>query len=90
MIKWSPEAVKDISRLHTFSSEANPLAAAQAVQKLTAVPEVLLTNPRIGEKLFEFEPKEVRRLLVGQYEIRYQVERNSIFIARIWHTRETR
>jgi hypothetical protein len=30
-----------------------------------------VANPRIGEKLEEFEPREVRRILVGHYEMRY-------------------
>jgi hypothetical protein len=41
-------------------------------------------------KLFEFEPREVRRILVGRYEMRYEIESDSIFVLRLWHTREQR
>ena len=57
---------------------------------MTKAATVLLTNPRIGEQLFEFEPREVRRLLVGQYEMRYEIQESTIYMLRLWHTREDR
>ncbi|WP_284993740.1 type II toxin-antitoxin system RelE/ParE family toxin, partial [Escherichia coli] len=50
----------------------------------------LLTNPRVGEQLFQFEPREVRRILVGQYEMRYEIQGDTIYVLRLWHTREDR
>jgi plasmid stabilization system protein ParE len=50
----------------------------------------LLEHPRIGEKLEEFEPREVRRILVGQYEMRYEIRESTIYVLRLWHTREDR
>jgi hypothetical protein len=44
----------------------------------------------MGERLEEFEPREVRRLLVGHYEMRYELQESNIYILRIWHTRENR
>jgi hypothetical protein len=29
-------------------------------------------------------------LIVGQYEIRYEVKKDTIFVLRLWHTREDR
>ena len=37
--------------------------------------------------LFEFEPREVRRLLVGHYEMRYEIQDSIIYMLRLWHTR---
>ncbi len=48
----------------------NKPAAARVVQALTKAPTILVTNPRLGEQLFEFEPREVRRILVDHYEHR--------------------
>mgnify|MGYP000562330294 CR=1 FL=1 len=62
----------------------------RTVQSLAAAPARLLEHPRIGEKLEEFEPREVRHLLVGQYELRYEIQRDTIFVLRLWHTRESR
>jgi hypothetical protein len=38
-----------------------------------------VSNPRIGEKLDEFLSQEVRRILVGQYEIRYAIHGEIIY-----------
>ena len=51
---------------------------------------MLLEHPRIGEQLFRFYPREVRRLLVDAYEIRYEIQNDDIYILRIWHSREAR
>ena len=53
-------------------------------------PVILLTNPRVGEQLFEFEPREVRRLLVGHHEMRYEIQNSIMYVLRLWHTREKR
>jgi len=49
----------------------NKPATARVVQSLTNAPTRLLEQPFIGEKLEEFEPRELRRILVGHYEIHY-------------------
>lgn len=89
-LKWSSKALSDLARLYEFLAPANKQAAARAVQTLTKAPAILLSNPRIGEQLFEFEPREVRRLLVGRYEMRYEIQESTIFMLRLWHTREDR
>ena len=89
-LAWSTRAVGDLARLHEFLAPVNAQAAAQVVQRLTAAASRLLDQPRIGERLEQYEPREVRRLLVAKYEIRYEVRGQSIFIVRIWHTREDR
>ena len=89
-LKWTSKALSDLTRLYEFLSPVNKLAAARTVQVLTRAPIVLLSNPRIGEQLFQFEPREVRRILVGAYEIRYELQDSIIYILRLWHTREER
>ena len=89
-LKWTSKGLSDLARLYDFLAPVNQPAAARAVQALAAAPASLLANPRIGEKLEEFEPREVRRILVGKYEIRYEVQDSTIFVLRLWHTRENR
>lgn len=88
--KWTSKALSDLTRLYEFLAAVNKPAAVRAVQSLTKAPTILLANPRIGERLFEFEPREIRRLLVGHYEIRYEIQQSTIYILRLWHTREDR
>jgi plasmid stabilization system protein ParE len=89
-LKWTRKALDDMVRLHEFLSPLNKQAAASTVQSLTAAPGKLLAQPRIGEKLEEFDPREVRRILVGHYEIRYEIQNSTIYVLRLWHTREDR
>lgn len=89
-LKWTSKALSDISRLYEFLSAVNQTAAIQTVQQLTAAPRALLTNPRIGERLEEFSPRDVRRILIGHYELRYEIQNSTIYLLRLWHTREHR
>ena len=89
-LKWTGRALSDLVRLHEFLASVNKQAAARSVQALVKAPAVLLTNPRIGEQLFQFEPREVRRILVDQYEMRYEIQGETVYLLRLWHTRENR
>ena len=40
--------------------------------------------------MLEFDPRDVRKVLVGDYEIRYEVTDIDVFVLRIFHTREDR
>jgi len=89
-IKWTSKALSDLVGLYEFLSLKNKEAAAHTVQSLSAAPDRLLDKARIGEKLDEFDPREVRRIIVGQYEMRYEIQESIIVVLRIWHTREDR
>lgn len=89
-LQWTNKALSDLARLYEFLSPHNRAAAASVVQRLTKAPSLLLTNPYLGEQLFEFEPRHVRKLLVGQYEIRYEIQQSTIYLLRIWHSKENR
>jgi hypothetical protein len=51
---------------------------------------LLLHNPRLGSRLAQFDPREVRRVFVGDYELRHELLGDTILIANLWHTRESR
>lgn len=89
-IDWTEKALQDIVRLHEFLSPANPAAAAKIVQNLVATAGRLARFPRLGERLDLYDPREVRRIFAGQYEIRYEVTLETISILRLWHGRERR
>lgn len=89
-LRWTGKGLSDLARLYDFLAPANPAAAARVIQSLTAAPLGLRANPRIGERLEEFDSREVRRIIVGNYEMRYEIQDNIIYLLRIWHTRENR
>ncbi|TBR25259.1 type II toxin-antitoxin system RelE/ParE family toxin [bacterium] len=89
-LQWTSKAHDDLSRLHAFLAEGSPKAAARAIRALVAAPTRLLTHPRLGEALDGFEPREVRRIFVGRYELRYEVAPRTVTVLRVWHAREDR
>nr|WP_242947740.1 hypothetical protein [Acidithiobacillus albertensis] len=48
-LKWTSKALSDLARLYEFLAPMNKPST------------ILLTNPHIGEQLFQLEPREVRR-----------------------------
>jgi len=90
VLKWTASANRDLVRLHAFLNPLNPRAAARIVQQLVDAAEQLLTYPQLGERLAAFAPRNVRRLIVGDYELRYELEDTTITVLRIWHGREDR
>ncbi|MBW4794664.1 type II toxin-antitoxin system RelE/ParE family toxin [Pseudomonas tolaasii] len=88
-LKWTSKALSDLARLFDFLAVVNRMAA-RTVQSLSQAPMSLVSNPRIGERVEEFEPRDVRRLLVGHYEIRYEIQESTVYILRLWHVREDR
>lgn len=89
-VKWTRKALADLVRLYEFLAPVNQRAAASTLRSLSSAPARLRTHPRIGEKLDEFDPREVRRILVGRYEMRYEIRKSVIYVLRLWHTREDR
>ncbi|MBK6999863.1 MAG: type II toxin-antitoxin system RelE/ParE family toxin [Rhodoferax sp.] len=89
-LKWSKEAVADVARLHDFLVKMNPTAAARTAQSLTVAPRQLLDRPKSGRQLDQYLPREVRRIIVGNYEMRYELVDSTVYILRVWHTREDR
>ena len=89
-LHWTTSAERDLVRLHAFLATINPRAAAQVVQLLVAGAEQLLNYPQLGVRLEEFAPRDVRRVIIGDYELRYEISEKMIYILRLWHGREDR
>ena len=89
-ISWTNKALSDLVRLHEFLAQVNKPAASRLVQSLAAAPDRLREQPQVGERLEEFHPREVRRILIGHYELRYEVLESTVVVLRLWHTRENR
>ena len=89
-LKWTVSAERDLVRLHAFLAPVNSKVAAKVVKQLVAGAEQLLAYPQLGVPLDEFAPRDVRRIIVGDYEVRYEVVDNMIYILRLWHAREDR
>lgn len=89
-LQWTASAERDLVRLHGFLASVDTRAAARIVQQLVGGAEQLLTYPHLGVQLEEFRPRDVRRLIVGDYELRYELTDATIYVLRLWHGREQR
>ena len=89
-LEWTDDALSDLARLHDFLVIVNPSAAAKAVESLIQAPGRLVEFPRLGERLDQYAPHEIRRLIVGRYEIRYEIRNDVISILHLFHAREDR
>lgn len=89
-LRWTSKAHGDLARLHEFLRPVNPAAVARAVRELVAGAKRVPAHPRLGARLREFDPREVRRVVIGDYEIRYELTGTDVFVLRIFHTREDR
>lgn len=89
-VRWTVQARSDLVRLYGFLAVLNPKAAIPALDLLRPAPARLKEHPRLRPRLGEFAPREVRRLLVGDYEIRCKIQKSTIIILAFWHTKEDR
>jgi len=89
-LKWTSKAHSDLVRLYEFVGPVNPAAAARIVRHLVASAKRIPAHPRLGMQMPEFTPREVRKVLVADYEIRYELTDTEVFILRIFHAREDR
>lgn len=89
-LRWTTSAREDLARLYEFLEPANPGAAAQAIRQIVTGAKRIPGRPRLGQRLREFAPREVRRILIGDYEIRYELTARDVFVLRIFHVREDR
>ena len=60
------------------------------VQQLVTGTEQLKNYPQLGIRLEEFAPRDVHRVIIGDYELRYELTDKTISILRLWHGREDR
>ena len=89
-LKWTTKAHSDLVRLYEFLNPVSPAAAVRVVQHLVAGVRRIPAHPRLGTRMPEFARREVRKLLVADYEIRYELTDTDVFILRIFHMREDR
>lgn len=89
-LRWARAAFADLQRIHEFLEPVNAVAAARVVRALASRVRRIPAQPRLGEKLTGFGERDVRRVLVQQYEVRYEIIGSDIYVLRVFHTREDR
>lgn len=90
-LKWTPQALADVQRLHRFLIDKNPDAAIRAVQAIRAGVRILKSRPRIGHPAEDMDP-EFREWLIpfGQsgYLALYRVDGDAGVLLAVRHALE--
>lgn len=89
-IRWTRKARQDLERVYAFMEPVNPERAQAIVEVLIKGVERLAELPRVGERIRRYSRREVRRIFVGDYELRYELKADAIIVLRLWHAREDR
>ena len=92
-VKWLPEALADIERLHSFLREKNPEAAQRAAKVILEGARLLKKSPHIGRPMpDDFGRRELFMAFgASAYVLRYVKEdADTIVIIRVWHGKESR
>jgi plasmid stabilization system protein ParE len=87
-VKWTVSAHRDLVRLYEFFLPVNPRAAKKAVKQLLEEAKLLKSHALLGVELDAYAPRNVRRLIIGDYELRYEVTETTLYVLRLWHSRE--
>jgi plasmid stabilization system protein ParE len=89
-LRWTRAAYADLKRIHEFLEPVDRDAAAWAVRAIVARVGRIPRQPRLGERLPGFGEREVRRVLVKKYEVRYEIVGRDLYVLRVFHMREDR
>ena len=87
-LRWTQQG--DLARLHEFLASVDPKLASAAVRAVLAGVRRIPIHPLLGRQLPEYSPREVRRWLAGDHEVRHELRGADLFILRSWHTQEDR
>lgn len=88
---WTPPALADVARLHSFLVIKSPEAAVRAVKAIRQGVKILAQHPEIGRPIEDLLP-EFREWVIefgqGAYVALYRFDGKQIVILAIRHGRE--
>jgi plasmid stabilization system protein ParE len=87
-IRFSPESVQDLKRLHDFLAQYDPEIARTTVLNLKSGINRFAGTPNMGRPLEDIEG--VREFVFGRYVVRYLVKDEAVYVLRLWHAKENR
>lgn len=90
-LKWTPQALADVTRLHAFLAEKALDAAIRAVQAIRAGVAILRDHPQIGHPVEDMDPG-FREWLIrfGQsgYLVVYRLDGDVVVVLAVRHALE--
>ena len=89
-VQWSASGLDRLIGILDFIAQDNPTAARQVVDDLLARVEVLAEHPRVGPIFSEDSGPDLRRLILGQYIVIYQIQeaKQLVSVIAVRHSRQ--
>ncbi len=90
-LKWLPEALADLERLHRFLARTSPQAARRAAATILEGADLLEEHPGVGRPMEDGRRERIVRFGAGAYVLRYRIDPAGCpVVIRVWHSREDR
>jgi toxin ParE1/3/4 len=86
-IRYNQGARTDLNEILAYISERNPAAAARLLERFNATERLISRFPEIGTRTMR---KQLRRMVIGNYIMAYEIETDIISIHYIRHTARKR
>ncbi len=87
-LKFTSQSLQDLQRLKDFIASKNPIAAQKYIDQLLKVIRQLVVQPEPGKEISA--GSSIRQLIAGNYIVRYTLREKTIYILKIWHSKEDR
>lgn len=85
-VTWTKLALADLDSIHDFIAKESPFYAQKTIEEFLIRIEVLAKYPEIGREVPEFDRKDIKELIQGNYRIIYRIKSKSISIIRVHHS----
>ncbi len=90
-LKWLPEALADVERLHRFLADVSPDAARRAAAAILGGADELEVHPQLGKPLDDERREWLVPFGVGAYVLRSRLDADGDpIVIRVWRSREQR
>jgi plasmid stabilization system protein ParE len=84
VIKWSPQAIRDVESIRDYIAQDSPRYAELTVGRILAAVERLHAFPQSGRAVPERGNPEIREVIVGPFRVVYRCRVGVVEIATVF------
>ncbi len=85
-LNWTEQAANDLKNIFEYISKDSKIYAKQHIERIRSKTILLRANPYIGRKVPEFNDKNIREILFGNFRIIYKISNEeTIDILTVFH-----